>query len=227
LERLADPGAILFDLDGTLVDTVPVRVAAWMEAFAEAGIPADPARVGLLMGMDGRRVVRETAASAGVEVDDDAAEALDQRSGELFDARNIAPRALPGAGSLLRALASSSVRWAVVTSSRPAQVDASVRALALDGPPIVIDASHVVHAKPAPDLLLAAAGQLGLPPGSCWYVGDSPADMGAAHAAGMPAIGVPTGAVDGQALQDAGATAVVEGLDELAAGLRDRGLIAR
>ena len=96
-------------------------------------------------------------------------------------------------------------------------------ALGLPSEPVIVDASHVKHAKPEPDLLLYAADQLGVAPASCWYVGDSTWDMVSAVAAGMLAIGVTVGsAVDRAGLTGAGAAAVVGTLDELAAGLERR-----
>jgi phosphoglycolate phosphatase-like HAD superfamily hydrolase len=96
-------------------------------------------------------------------------------------------------------------------------VKTSVDALGLSGEPAIIDASHVEHAKPEPDLLLYAAKELGAEPGRCWYVGDSTWDMVSAVAAGMVAIGVVAGsAVGGDALRSAGAAVVVPDLAELA-----------
>ena len=83
--------------------------------------------------------------------------------------------------------------------------------------PTIVDASHVKHAKPEPDLLLLAAKEVGVEPGRCWYVGDSTWDMVSAVAAGMIAIGVHAGsAVDPGVFEDAGAAAVVPTLNELA-----------
>jgi beta-phosphoglucomutase-like phosphatase (HAD superfamily) len=82
---------------------------------------------------------------------------------------------------------------------------------------VIVDASHVEHAKPEPDLLLYAARELGVDPSACWYIGDSTWDMVSAVAAGMLAIGVTVGsAVDAAALSGAGAAAVVTTLDEVA-----------
>jgi phosphoglycolate phosphatase-like HAD superfamily hydrolase len=86
---------------------------------------------------------------------------------------------------------------------------------------MIVDASHVEHAKPEPDLLLLAADQLGVAAARCWYIGDSTWDMVSAVAAGMIPIGVTAGsAVDQRALEGAGAAVVVEGLLDIAAALR-------
>ncbi|HEX7345530.1 MAG TPA: HAD-IA family hydrolase, partial [Candidatus Limnocylindrales bacterium] len=100
------------------------------------------------------------------------------------------------------------------------QVRTSVEALGLAREPIIIDASHVEHAKPEPDLLLLAAEELGVDPSRTWYVGDSTWDMVAASAAAMIPIGVLAGAaVSREALEGAGAAVVVETLDEIADAL--------
>lgn len=227
LRTLPDPEAILFDLDGTLVDTVPQRIASWLGAFEEAGIPADRAQVAALVGSDGRRLAREVAAEAGIALDPKAVERLDRRAGELHEAANSDPRPLPGAATLLAELADSPVRSAIATSSRPEQVHGSVAALHLPRPPLVVDGSHVRHAKPAPDLLLLAARRLRRQPAACWYVGDAAWDMLAARAAGMVAVGVPSGAVDAAALRAAGAIAIVPDLTHLRRELERRGLLER
>jgi beta-phosphoglucomutase-like phosphatase (HAD superfamily) len=113
--------------------------------------------------------------------------------------------------------------WAIATSSRKEQVATSVTALGLRGEPTIVDASHVKHAKPEPDLLLLAAKQLGVEPAACWYIGDSTWDMVSAVAAGMIAIGVTAGsAVDTATLEGAGAAAVVRTLDDLTGAIEAR-----
>lgn len=210
------PAGILFDLDGTLVDTVPARIDAWAVALEEAGIPATRAQLEPMIGMDGRRLAREVSEAGGQHLGEDEAEAIDRRSGELFDARNRDPRPLPGAREMLLELDARGITWAIATSSRREQVAASIAALELPAEPRIVDGSHVEHAKPAPDLLLLGARELGIAPDASWYVGDSTWDMRAAVAAGMVPIGVLAGAaVDEAALQDAGASVVLPTLRDL------------
>jgi HAD superfamily hydrolase (TIGR01509 family) len=223
IEELPIPKAVLFDLDGTLVDTVEVRIAAWEQALAEAGLPTDRARLAPLIGLDGKRLAREIAAVAGKPIDEARAEVIDRQSGEIYARLNQTPRPLPGVRELVGTLERRGIAWAIATSSRKEQVATSVAALGLEREPMIVDASHVKHAKPEPDLLLLAARQLGVEPATCWYVGDSTWDMVSAVAAGMIAIGITAGsAVDGAALASAGGAAVVETLDEVAAGLARR-----
>jgi HAD superfamily hydrolase (TIGR01509 family) len=223
LESLPLPDAVLFDLDGTLVDTVETRIAAWLDALEEAGLPTTHERLAPLIGVDGKRLAREIAALAGVALDEDRAETVDKRSGEIYERLNRSPAPLPGVRELVAAVEQRGLPWAIATSSRKDQVTTSVAALGLEAEPKVVDASHVEHAKPEPDLLRLAAKDVGVEPARCWYVGDSTWDMVAAVAAGMIPIGVTAGAaVDEVALRGAGAVAVVGSLLDLAETLGSR-----
>jgi HAD superfamily hydrolase (TIGR01509 family) len=220
LDRFPLPLAVLFDLDGTLVDTVSTRITAWLQTLDEAGLPTSREQLAPLIGLDGKRLAKEVATLAGSPIDEARAEEIDTRSGELYGQLNRSPRPLPGVRRLVEAIEARHIRWAIATSSRKAQVATSVAALGLAAEPTIVDASHVKHAKPEPDLLLLAAKQLGVEPGRCWYVGDSTWDMVSAVAAGMVAIGVTSGsAVDANVLVGAGAAAIMTTLDELAEAL--------
>lgn len=210
------PEAVIFDLDGTLVDTVEARIAGWQETFDELGIAATRDQLRPMIGMDGVRLAREVAEAAGQPMDRASAEDVDRRAGAAFDEHNRDPRPLPGASTSLDALDRAGIIWAIATSSRPEQVRASIAALRLPREPRIIDGGAVRHAKPAPDLLLLAAHQLGVEPQRSWYVGDSTWDMRAAVAAGMRPIAVLAGAaVDRRALEAAGADVVLATLDDL------------
>jgi phosphoglycolate phosphatase len=223
LATLPLPGAVLFDLDGTLVDTVKTRISAWLVALEEAEVPTNGAQLAPLIGLDGKRLAREVAAVAGAPIDEARAEEIDHRSGEIYEELNRSPLPLPGVRRLVEALEARRIRWAIATSSRKAQVATSVAALGLQTEPTIVDASHVKHAKPEPDLLLFAAGEVGVAPERYWYVGDSTWDMVSAVAAGMLAIGVTAGsAVDREALVGAGADVVEGTLDEIAEALISR-----
>jgi HAD superfamily hydrolase (TIGR01509 family) len=221
LPFLPRPDAVLFDLDGTLVDTVQTRIDAWLEALERAGFPTTRETLAPMIGLDGRRLAREVAALAGRPIDDARAEQIDKESGEIYGRLNRSPRPLPGVAEIVAAIEDARIPWAIATSSRKDQVATSVGALGLAQEPTILDASHVKHAKPEPDLLLYAAEELHVEPERCWYVGDSVWDMVSAVAAGMVAIGVEAGsAVGGEALRSAGAAAVVADLDELAGAVR-------
>lgn len=188
---------------------------AWLRTFEEQGIPADRVLVARLIGSDGRRLARVVAEAAGQTLDSDRQEEIDRRSGEIYSELNVDPSLLPGVLELLQALDERRRPWAIATSSRREQVEASVNALALARRPVIIDGSNVQHAKPAPDLLLIAARELGVEPSRSCYVGDSTWDMQAAVAAGMPAIGVVSGSASARELSEAGAIFTVKRLSEL------------
>jgi HAD superfamily hydrolase (TIGR01509 family) len=211
----ARAAAFVFDLDGTLVDTVETRIVAWLRTFDEFQIPANRAQVARLIGSDGKRVACVVAESAGEAIDSERAEEIDKRAGDIYSELNTDPKALPGAIQLLHSLDVHGRLWAIATSSRREQVDASIKALALSTRPIIIDGSQVKRAKPAPDLLLLAARELGVEPSSSWYVGDAIWDMQAAHAAGMSSIGVVSGSASAGELLEAGASFTVGDLTEL------------
>jgi HAD superfamily hydrolase (TIGR01509 family) len=215
--RLPIPEAVLFDLDGTLVDTVETRIEAWIETFAEIGLPTTRDQLVPLIGLDGRRLAREIAALAGRPIDEAGSEEIDRRSGEIYARLNHSPRPLPGVQRIVESIERLGIRWAIATSSRRAQVAASVAALDLATDPTIVDASNVKNAKPEPDLLLYAAKEVGVQPSRCWYIGDSTWDMISAVAAGMIAIGVVAGsAVDASVLAGAGAATVVPNLSDVA-----------
>ena len=214
--ELPRPDGLIFDLDGTLVDTVRARIDGWIEALGQAGLETSGEEVGPLIGMDGKRLAREIAERAGRSLSDDEVESIDHAAGAAFDRRNAHPRPLPGLAETLAAIERCDATWLIATSSRAEQVRASVAALGLERDPMIVDGSHVEHAKPAPDLLLLAAERLGATPEGCWAVGDSTWDVRAAIAAGIAPLGVTAGsAVKADDLRAAGAAVVVPTLAEL------------
>lgn len=214
--------AVVLDLDGTLVDTVGTRIEAWLRTFAEEGIPVDRAFLVGLIGSDGRELARTVAMAAGTELDYEATERIDARSGAIYSELNLDPRPLPGVQAFLTALDTAGIPWAIGTSSRREQVGTSVAALKLPKPPLIIDGTAVQLAKPHPDLLLAAAKALKTDPAACWCVGDSTWDVLAANAAGMPAICITAGsAVSADQLRAAGAWLVLPAMADLIPHLKD------
>jgi HAD superfamily hydrolase (TIGR01509 family) len=216
LHELPPPEGLIFDLDGTLVDTVGARIDGWLEALSGSGIPATGEQVGPMIGMDGKELARRMAKASGRTLTEDEVDKIDRAAGDAFDRHNRSPQPLPGVQQLLSDLESVGMPWVIATSSRAEQVQRSVAALGLPKPPTIVDGSQVKRAKPEPDLLLLAAERLGVPPASCWAVGDSTWDMRAAGAAGMKGVGVTAGAaVSADVLREAGARLVVGTLAEL------------
>ena len=218
MASLKRPRAVLLDLDGTLVDTVGTRIEAWLRTFAEFGIAAERDAVAALIGSDGKYLARQVGTAAGREVGDDLAEQIDARSGEIYSDLNTDPQPLPGVADFLDTLDMMGIPWAIATSSRREQVGRSIASLGRGSEPRIVDGSSVARAKPEPDLLLAAAGQLSVEPSECWCVGDSTWDMRAAAAAGMTPIAVLAGsAASPRDLREAGALDCVPRIKNLIA----------
>ena len=211
------PRAIIFDLDGTLVDTVGTRVDSWMAVFPRFGIDPEPAFLAPLMGSDGKLLARMVAEHYSVDLQPGDDVQIDIEAGAEFRVLNAHPRALPAAHDILEALTDRGLPWAVATSSLPDDARESVQSLGLRAMPLICDGADVEHAKPAPDLLLKAADLLGVSPADAWYVGDSRWDVLAAREAGMRAIAVLTGATGESELREAGADVVYPTLRELMA----------
>jgi HAD superfamily hydrolase (TIGR01509 family) len=208
------PRAIIFDLDGTLVDTVGTRVDSWMAVFPRFGIDPDPEYLAPLMGSDGKLLARMVAERYDVPLKPGDDAQIDIEAGEEFRVLNANPRALPAATEILESLTDRQMPWAVATSSLPEDARESVASLGLRSMPLICDGADVEHAKPAPDLLIKAAGLLEVTPDETWYVGDSRWDMVASRAAGMRAIAVLTGATTEAELAEAGADVIFPTLRE-------------
>ncbi|MEX1297346.1 MAG: HAD family hydrolase [Candidatus Limnocylindrales bacterium] len=211
------PRAIIFDLDGTLVDTVGTRVESWMAVFPRFGIEPDPEFLAPLMGSDGKYLARMVAEEYGVKLQPGDDAEIDRQAGAEFRVLNANPRVLPAVHDTLEWLTDQGMPWAVATSSLPDDARESVQAIGLRSMPIICDGADVEHAKPAPDLLLKAAGLLDVDPARSWYVGDSRWDMVAAKAADMRAIAVLTGATTPEALAEAGAEVIYPTMAEFRA----------
>ena len=169
MTTLRAPRAIIFDLDGTLVDTVGTRVHSWMAVFPRFGIEPDPEFLAPLMGSDGKLLARMVAEQYGVELQPGDDAQIDIEAGIEFRILNAHPRALPAAHEILESLTDRGLPWAVATSSLPDDARESVQSLGLRSMPLICDGADVEHAKPAPDLLLKAAGLLNVKREEAWY----------------------------------------------------------
>jgi HAD superfamily hydrolase (TIGR01549 family) len=216
--------ALIFDLDGTLVDTVYAHVFAWQRALAEAGLPIDGWRIHRRVGMSGGLFTRAVAREIGRPLSDDETAELQRRHGELF--RELLPerRPLPGAVDLLRELREKSVPHGIATSGRRPEIDASLEALGVPPETVVVERGDVLRAKPEPDLFLACQERIGVAPEDCYVVGDATWDLLAARRARMLSIGVLSGGYGADELTQAGAFRVYRDTAELAESLDELGL---
>jgi HAD superfamily hydrolase (TIGR01509 family) len=218
--------ALIFDLDGTLIDTVYAHVFAWQRALAEAGLPIDGWRIHRRIGMSGGLFTRAVARELGRPLSDREVESMQARHGELF--RELLPerRPLPGAIELLAELRMLGVAHGIATSGRRPEIDASLEALGLGEETIVVERGDVLRAKPEPDLFLACADKLGIPPSSCYVVGDAVWDLLAARRAGMLSVGLLSGGYGEDELTRAGAFRVYRDASELRESLDELGVIS-
>jgi len=217
--------ALIFDLDGTLVDTVYAHVFAWQQALAEIGLPIDGWRIHRRIGMSGGLFARAVAREVGHPLSPEQATALQTRHGEIFRTLLPARRPLPGAVALLRHLRDAGVPHGIATSGRRPEIDESLQALETPSDLVVIERGDVEHAKPAPDLFLACQERLGVAAEECYVVGDSVWDLLAARRARMLGIGVLTGGYGQDELLGAGAYQVVRDAAELDALLDELGVL--
>jgi HAD superfamily hydrolase (TIGR01509 family) len=217
--------AMIFDLDGTLVDTVYAHVFAWQRAFAESGLAIDGWRIHRRIGMSGGLFARAAARELGREIDAGQAEALQRRHGELF--RQFLPerRPLPGAVELLEDLRASRVLFGIATSGRRPEIDQSLDALGIGRETVVIERRDVPRAKPEPDLFLACQEQLGVAASECYVVGDAVWDLLAARRAGMLSVGLLSGGYGEDELVSAGAFRVYRDPADLRRSLDELGIL--
>jgi HAD superfamily hydrolase (TIGR01509 family) len=216
---------LIFDLDGTLVDTVYAHVFAWYRAFAEAGLPIEGWRIHRKIGMSGGLFTRAVGREVGRGLDPEEAEAIQRRHGELF--RELLPErlALPGAVDLLRYLRGEGIPYGIATSGRRPEIDASLEALGVELGAVVVERGDVARAKPEPDLFLACSQRLGVSADQCYVVGDAVWDLLAARRAGMLSVGVLTGGYGEDELIRAGAYRVYRDAAELRVSLDELGVL--
>ncbi len=216
--------ALIFDLDGTLVDTVYAHVFAWQLALAEKDMSVDGWRIHRRIGMSGGLFARALGRELGRELSDEEAAEVQDVHGELF--RGLLPerRALPGAAELLAGLRELGVVHGIATSGRRPEIDASLAAAGVTEDTVVVARGDVARAKPEPDLFLECARRLSVGADECFVVGDAVWDLLAARRARMLGVGVLTGGYGEDELLAAGAYRVYRDPAELHASLDELGV---
>jgi sugar-phosphatase len=194
--------AILFDLDGVLVDSTECVVRTWRAWAAQHALDADA-----LVAFSHGRPARETIAHFAPHLELQA-ELATLVASEATEARGVYP--IPGAAALLATIPRA--HWAIVTSGPRPIATFRVGVGGLPVPSVLITADDVTRGKPDPEGYLRAAERLGVPPGECIVIEDAPAGLAAARAAGMRCIGV-TGTFDASHL--GAATVLVNSVAEL------------
>jgi len=216
--------AFLFDLDGTLVDSVYNHVRAWHLALKEQGFDLSVWRIHRKIGMSGGLFTAQLQRELGRQIDEPSLEKLRDRHAELFRelSKDVPP--LPGAVELLKELTKQKLPWAIATSGRMRTAATNLKGLGVDPEQAtVITRDMVRYAKPDPDLFVEAARRLGTSTHGSYVIGDSIWDMYAASRCGALGIGLLSGGYGKDELERAGATRVfddpadmLDHLDELA-----------
>ena len=212
---MTDPSPVhrtgmLFDLDGTLIDSVYQHVLAWREALEAEGIDIPVWSIHRKIGMSGGLFARALLRETGAELAPDTIERLQAGHRDAFTRYAPGVRPLPGAVDLLRRLTELDAPWAIATSGRRETAGPTLVELQVPADVPVITRDMVVRAKPDPDLFLAAAAALGLPIEDCVVVGDSVWDLLAARRARALGVGVLSGGYGKDELERAGAFRVYE-----------------
>jgi HAD superfamily hydrolase (TIGR01509 family) len=195
----------LFDLDGTLVDSVYQHVLGWHEALDAEGIDLSVWRIHRKVGMSGGLFSNMLLRETGLALDPDRIERLQRLHAVAYAARSAEVRPLPGARALLDALTEARIPWAIATSGRLETAGSVLEKLNLDPAVPVITRDQVRHAKPDPDLFVVAAARLGVSVESAIVVGDAVWDMLAARRARALGVGLLSGGYGQEELERAGA----------------------
>lgn len=202
--------AFLFDLDGTLVDSVYQHVLAWREALEKAGIKLAVWRIHRQIGMSGGLFVNALLRQTGHRVSTEEAAQIGRLHAEAYAQLVHQVRPLPGARELLAYLSQADIPWAVATSGRLESARPALDMLGLASHVPVITRDQVRYAKPDPDLFLAAAERLGVPISAAVVVGDSVWDLLAARRARALGVGLLSGGYGQDELERAGAYRVYQ-----------------
>jgi len=202
--------ALVFDLDGTLVDSVYQHVLAWHRALLEAGIELSIWRIHRRIGMSGGLFTRALLRETGRDLDAALLQRLQDLHAVAYQQLAGDVRPLPGAVELLRHLSSIGCPWAIATSGRMRTARTTIERLGVPESVPIVTRDLVAHAKPDPDLFLAAVERLGLPADDVFVVGDSVWDMLAARRARVQSIGLLSGGYGTEELERAGAYRVYD-----------------
>ncbi|MFP5312827.1 MAG: HAD family hydrolase [Actinomycetes bacterium] len=204
---------VLFDVDGTLIDSSYIHTMAWWGAFRQYGHDVPMAAIHQLVGMGGARLVDNLLPSDRDHGEDEDVMAS---HGALYASHWPSLRALDGAKELLGQCHAGGLAVALASSAR--ERDLQVMRSVLDADAFIdaaTSANDAKESKPAPDILEAALKSVGVEAGNAVYVGDAVWDMKAAGALGIPAIGVTCGGIQAAQLREAGAVEVYDGPRDL------------
>jgi HAD superfamily hydrolase (TIGR01509 family) len=220
--------AFLFDLDGTLVDSVYQHVLAWHDALEDAGIELSIWLIHRKIGMSGGLFTNALLRETGLDIDPGFVDRLQRLHAEAYVRYSLKVRPLPGARDLLAYLTEIGTPWAIATSGRMITAKLTLDKLGIDPAAApVVTRDDVQHAKPDPDVFIAAAGRLGVDVSNAVVVGDSIWDLMAARRCRALGVGLLSGGYGADELERAGAYRVYEDPLDLLAHLDEVGVRRR
>ena len=222
--RSSPKPALIFDLDGTLVDSVYQHVLAWQEALEAIGVSLPNWFIHRRVGMSGGLVVNSFQQETGRILSKQEIAKLQQQHRECFLKRLNEVKRLPGTRELLQTLTKIGIRWAIATSGNRGPAEKLLGLIPVDKGTILITRAEVQHAKPDPDLFLAAAERLSANIEQCVVVGDSIWDLLAARRARALGVGLLSGGYGEDELTRAGAYRVYRDPADLLAHLFETGV---
>ena len=216
--------SVVFDLDGTLVDSVYQHVLSWQEALQEQGIELSVWRIHRKIGMSGGLFAQALLRETGRAFDSAAAVRLQQSHLEAYRRRLQQVRPLPGAKQLLAHLTKSGPSWAIATSGPRESAGPTLEVLGVSSGAVVVTRDEVAHAKPNPDLFLEAMRRLRATATNTVVVGDSIWDLLASRRAGAIGVGLLSGGYGREELEKAGAYRVYDDPADLLLHLDELGI---
>jgi HAD superfamily hydrolase (TIGR01549 family) len=202
--------ALVFDLDGTLVDSVYQHVLAWHRALLESGIELSVWRIHRRIGMSGGLFARALLRETGRDLDAGFLQQLQDRHAAAYKRLAGDVRPLPGTLELLARLTELGCPWSIATSGRMETAGPILERLRIPKDVPIVTRDQVERAKPDPDLFLAALERLNVRAADAYVVGDSVWDMLAARRAGVLGVGVLSGGYGTDELERAGAYRVYD-----------------
>lgn len=214
----------LFDLDGTLIDSVYQHVLAWSEALHSIGIELSNWKIHRHIGMSGGLIVDAFTRETGRQLTPHEAQRAQDAHGEAYSRRAAGVRLLPGARELLAALSRAGVRWAIATSGKRDKARRAFELLGIGDDVPTVTRDEVRHAKPDPDLFVAAAQKLNVHLADCIVVGDSIWDLLAARRSRALGVGLLSGGYGQEELERAGAYRVYQDPADLLVHLDELGV---
>lgn len=225
-ERFNNP-AVLFDLDGTLIDSVYEHVTAWAASLRSVGIVVPNWKIHRRIGMNGESMVRQLLREPEVKRRAVKVKPLEKKHDAAFKKAAGEIRQLPGVRELLHYLSQSGIRWAIATTGNRKQMALLLGDLKIHRPPVVITGDDVMKAKPSPDVFVLAAKRLGAQIENCIVVGDSPLDMLAAGRGKVLGVGILAGGYSKGELEESGAFRVYADPAEMLLHIEDLGLAGK